>query len=568
MRSILVALTISFAAAACTDVPIDDQRNDRRLFPPQGVIRGSVTYVGPRPCSRDGHIVGSAVVLVFDRRNPPPPSGFAPSAVNFVAVPGDVLFANEPRSIGSSLFCPPDDQTITATAPFAVAPVAGGSYVLGAFYDRRGRFYPTFKFRNLPEAGDLAGGYVDLDDARANENNPAHVPKFLPVNVGTLVPGAPANEVPDFVIGQNGYVADNVPVAIGRVVPFTRPYFHVRAVDSRTLADKDSSEAVPPPQSSPANKRSDALAVPVIAMVRDHKILALPSMVTAQAITDYQARFVTAKLVWGVARDEVAEATDPALPFGLQLPELPPRGRGGLLLWARGGGIPETDLIADVWPQVAFVKLADDPFREGDPQSLVVQGTPEETNVTGKPPGPLVVLQGIVLDADSIARTRAGSIPDAPTTGALRDHLAVLVRPAVLCLDPRRVDRRGVLVTPHVTGVSADPRETGEKPLFDEATILRRQPIVRKIVRGCLPMGRYAISAVYPTGQAWTVPNEIGGCAPSEGVTVPAGTGATCAAKPRPVLLSQGSRAVLEIIDAQDAALCDRFPVPEECVAP
>jgi hypothetical protein len=95
MRTFFAALAlILFAVAACTDVPIDDQRNDRRLFPPQGVIRGSVTYVGPRPCSREGHIVGSAIVLVFDRRNPPPPSGLAPSAVNFVALPGDVLFAN------------------------------------------------------------------------------------------------------------------------------------------------------------------------------------------------------------------------------------------------------------------------------------------------------------------------------------------------------------------------------------------------------------------------------------------------------------------------------------------
>jgi hypothetical protein len=174
-----------------------------------------------------------------------------------------------------------------------------------------------------------------------------------------------------------------------------------------------------------------------------------------------------------------------------------------------------------------------------------------------------------VLDADSILRTTPASVPAAPTTGALRDHVAVLVRPAALCLDPRRVDQRGVLVTPHLRGVSANPAEgTAEKPLFDEAALLQRQPIVRKIVQGCLPMGRYAISAVYPTGQAWTVPNEIGGCAKTEGPTVPSGAGATCALEPRSVLLSQGSRAVLEIIDAQDPALCDRFSVPEECASP
>src|SRR6187401_96963 len=112
------ALLILLAIAACKDVPVDDERNDNRLFPARGVIRGTVTYIGPRPCSRDGHIVGNAVVLVFDRRNPPPPAGIATSAVNFVAVPGDVLFANEPRSNGPELFCP-TRPNVTASAPFA-----------------------------------------------------------------------------------------------------------------------------------------------------------------------------------------------------------------------------------------------------------------------------------------------------------------------------------------------------------------------------------------------------------------------------------------------------------------
>ena len=38
--------------------------------PPAGVIRGSVTYSGPPPCSQNGHIVGNAVILVFDRAEP------------------------------------------------------------------------------------------------------------------------------------------------------------------------------------------------------------------------------------------------------------------------------------------------------------------------------------------------------------------------------------------------------------------------------------------------------------------------------------------------------------------
>src|SRR3954447_19878987 len=111
-RILLLFFTI---VAACTDVPIDDSRNDARLFPPRGVIRGTVTYVGPRPCSRAGHVVGNAVLLVFDRRKPPPPLGLATGAVNFVAVPGDVLFANEPREAGPDLSCP--DGDLEASAP-------------------------------------------------------------------------------------------------------------------------------------------------------------------------------------------------------------------------------------------------------------------------------------------------------------------------------------------------------------------------------------------------------------------------------------------------------------------
>src|SRR5215472_6639958 len=90
-------------AQACLDVPIDDQRSDSRLFPPRGVIRGTVLYQGPHPCSQNGHIVGNAVLLIFDANNPPPPTGLATTAINFGTVTGDVLFAEEPRNTGTDL---------------------------------------------------------------------------------------------------------------------------------------------------------------------------------------------------------------------------------------------------------------------------------------------------------------------------------------------------------------------------------------------------------------------------------------------------------------------------------
>ena len=556
-RALLVALLV---VAACTDVPVDDERNDRRLFPARGVIRGTVTYIGPRPCSRNGHIVGNAVVLVFDRRNPPPPAGLALAAVNFVAVPGDVLFSNEPRSTSKELFCPQTSGNVTASAPFTIAPVDGGSYQLSSFYDRRGRFWPTFKFRNLPEAGDIGGGFIDLEDARKNGANPSYQPVYLPVVVGIEQPGAAAGEIPDYAIDQNGYVADNIPVTIGSIIPFTRPYFH--PIDSEGLG----AEVVGAAKTSGANPAGDPLAVPIIAMTQDARILAVPKNPTPQTLTAYQQSFRSVKLLWGVAPGEVASATSPTDPFDLQLPALPPRGSGGLLVFSRGASIAENPLVPDLWPQVVFVKLADDPFRRTDPQSLVVQGTPDETLVTGKPPGPVVIIQGITLLDDSLARTIAGPVPPLPTTAALRDHVTVLVRPAALCFDPRRIDAGGLLVTPHLTARSADASEVGEKPLFDPKNILKAR-IVREIKEGCLPKGRYAITLVYPTGQAWTVPNEMGGCARIEGAVAKAGNLSTCESKPRPVLLSQGARAVLEIVDArsEDQATCDAHPVPDVC---
>ena len=557
-----IVLLVATAMAACGDVPIDDTRNDARLFPARGVIRGTVTYVGPRPCSRNGHIVGNAVVLVFDRRNPPPPAGIASAAVNFVAVPGDALFVNEARSIGPTLFCPSDATTITASVPFTIAPLDGGSYQLSSFYDRRGRFWPTFKFRNLPEAGDIGGGFIDLDDARKNAGNPNYQPLYLPVDVGTPQPGAAAGTIPDFVIDKNGYVADNIPVTVASIVPFTRPYFTPRKNDGTDEGPENVGMAV----TSAANPTGDRFAVPIIAMTQDAKILAPPKTPNAQTLTAYQKSFLSVKMVWGVPATEVDTATSADDPFGLQLPPLPPKGNGGLLVFAKGVPIAENPSVPDLWPQVAFVKLADDPFRRTDPQSLVIQGTPEESTVTGKPPGPVVIIQGITLLDDSLARTIVGPVPTAPTSAALRDHVTVLVKPAALCFDPRRIDVGGLLVTPHFTAPSADASEVGEKPLFDK-TALSKVPIVRDIQQGCLPKGRYAMTLVYPTGQAWTVPNEIGGCAPSEGTITPDGDISSCSAKPRHVLLSQGARAVLEVVEArpEDQSTCDDHPVPDAC---
>src|SRR5207253_1904868 len=168
------------------------------------------------------------------------------------------------------------------------------------------------------------------------------------VDVG-IPRGVPApGEIPDFTIGPAGYVADNIPVTIGAVVPFTRPYFH-----------PEGAENVGDARTSDANPRGDPLAVPIVAMTQDVKVLAPPATPTPQTLTAYQASFRSLKLVWGVAPGEAETATDSEGAFDLQLPLLPPKGNGGLLLFSRGRPIPENKAVPDLWPQVAFVKLAD-----------------------------------------------------------------------------------------------------------------------------------------------------------------------------------------------------------------
>jgi hypothetical protein len=86
---------------------------------------------------------------------------------------------------------------------------------------------------------------------------------------------------------------------------------------------------------------------------------------------------------------------------------------------------------------------------------------------------------------------------------------------------------------------------------------------------GCLPQGRYAVNVVYPDGQAWTVPNEAGSCAgpnSSEGATLYTAMPPTCASKPRPILYSQGNRAVVEIVGPSDPSHCQGAQaVPAVC---
>jgi len=595
----LVLFGTAAVAQACGSVKIDDVPYDQggRQFPVSGVIRGNVVYQGPLPCSENGHIVGVAVVLLFDRRNPPPPDGLANTAVNFVTVSGDVLFKDVPREPSSTRYCPKDHgvtTVVTKTAPFAISPVDAGSYVIQAFYDYTGDFLPTFKFRNLPMLGDIGGGAIDTSDPfktiqiTAQDGSPLtitksqdanYAPIFTPVDVG--IPGAVPPDsrrgVPAFTMPPEGYIADNVTVSMGAELPFTRPYFWPAG-----------SEA---PASGPSATENDPNYVPILTMEQDKQVLAQPSQndVTTgngqQILDEFQQSFSVVRLNYGLPAPELPAGVDPRNPFHLQIEPAP---AGGLLIWHNGthtsyGGspsddaVPESGLLPRLWPLVVFAKLKDDPGHTTDPQGLVAQGSDLKQ--------PVVIIQGITLFNDSLYQMATAAftepIPTEPSAKSLFDHVSVLIRPSVLCIDPRHIDRGGTLVTPHLLGnlpknathdANGKPQDGQPTHALVDPNALKQSGQLQNLLNaqtpflpGCLPKGRYGINVVYPTGQAWSTPNEMGSCAPKEGATDFGQDPGTCLTQPRPVLYSQGNRAVIEIGDEKEAGFCEKNQVPSAC---
>jgi hypothetical protein len=606
MRSFL-PLLLGCIAAACGSVPSETEPPPLgREIALTGALRGTVVYSGPHPCSSNGHVVGAAIVYVFDRRNPPPPAGLATTPVNFGVVTGDALFPDEPRNPGPSTYCPLQNgvtTTITTNAPFAISPVAGGEYIVQSFYDYTGDYLPNFSFSDLPELGDIGGGIVDTADALkpGNAGNPNYEPIFLPVDIGTpdaLPDGGLEGGIPNFTIPPQGFVADNLTVTVGEVIPTARPYFYpggmvvapVTASSTALSAKEVQSSATAPTslQGILQTKETDPDFDPILTIPQDIAVLAAPTNAMVEAnVNNFESKFPRILLHASLPATEVPVAK--AQPFKFQVPAVgatPPAGEGPFRVWQNAvfdatsqtwqpQDIPEGGGVASLWPLVVLSKLD----TSTDPHGIKAQG--DAMN-------PVIVLQGITLlggdgtgdptKTDSLFNTATaeafGNLFD-PSSGQpvvfTQDHLTVLLRPAVLCFntlfDPNNPDKRGTVVTPHLFGQTADlPQVPGTAPIVPPKAL--SSPQLASLVNGipaqaCLPIGRYAINVVYPDGQAWTVPNESGVCASAEGATNY--TKLTCTIQPRPVLRSQGQRAVVEITKTTTPGNCTS-PLPPACL--
>jgi len=192
--------------------------------------------------------------------------------------------------------------------------------------------------------------------------------------------------------------------------------------------------------------------------------------------------------------------------------------------------LEEIAQIAEIFPSVVLSKLQDDnegnlklpPRSQVDPIVVIQTITlkdwdtgPKAGQGSMKASSESPVVFGGLTNQTPIGATPPGSIPDpnhplAKREGAVsQEGFTALVRPSVVCIYPQD-DLRGTLVTP----VEKDPN-----PDNPGATLVARDKIlklranrVKQLAFGCLPPGYYSVNVVYPTGQAWSVPNLSGHC--------------------------------------------------------
>jgi len=537
---------VALAALACGDVPIDSTN-----FQPQGTLSGSVVYSGPLPCVQRGHVLGAALMLVFNEDLLPPPDGLGTTAAQFGVVSGDVLFSSvvgelpaSPADDPDRVVCPAADAPpVTVSARWTVGPLPAGRYQVRGFYDRDGDFSPVLKTHNLPTAGDVGGGAIaNLDEALAGK----------PVRYQTFELGVPGADG-KLGIPTNGASVTGATVTLGQTLHFSRPLFHVAAVhDERpaSFKDKTGAEITAPPLTPVTDPKKPVLA-------QDERFLVAPTNYPAQATKMFLRLSLGAGLPGaypqGPGEAPSERSLGAAAPYSLQA--VPPHDYFWMYPAVNGDGtlktVPETPpdgpsgvvKIANLFPQAIFAKL------DGrDASGQTAQGKPA------------VILQGLVLNETLLGTTVAAFRDGA--TGAAKpprpvQSLEVALRPSVICIpEPQDVNAPVYVVTP------AFNAKNGE-PIIDPASVaeqvrlqLGNRPNI-KVIEGCLPKGKYQFNLVYDTGQAWTMPNEGGVCSTSE--VSDGADGCSQGAYQRKLLPSQNIS--LEVGDPRESGFCAaQFP--------
>ena len=474
---------------------------------PAGVIDGTVTYSGPRPCTRGGRVLGAAAILAFDTHLLPPPQGVGTSAGSLDIITGDDLFAGVraelPDAPDGALLCPDAAATlITVSVGWTIAPLPAGTYQIRGFYDLDGDFDPSFLISNLPTKGDVVGGALE----NAIEVGQGAAPIYRQIPLGT--PGSDgALEIP-----PSGARVSGVAVTLGFQLPFERPIFYPKAVLDDFSANTD-----------PAN----------VVMASDFQ---MQSFTTTDPVATEKS-FIRLQLGAGVPDNEAEAAVKSPFFF--------PVGGTPAITYSRqdvnGDGVhdeadhvPDSTAIPALFPLSVFSKL-----EAGS--DLVAQV------------GPTVVLQGLTLYKNLVAT--ALLLDEETLTQPEQPEAFVALRPAALCLHATDPKKPGVLVVSRERDTAGNPL-IADKPAVEAALAAQfGRPITVEF--GCLPEGRYTMNLIYGTGQAWTIPNEAGVCAASE-----AASPGQCGSRAR--LASQG--VVLTIGEPAEPAYCQAHPTPTTCL--
>ncbi len=486
---------------------------------PAGVILGTVTYAGALPCTREGRVVGAALLTVFDVRALPPPDGLGSSAASLQVVAGDELFAGVSSSLtfreDGSLWCPePGEPTVTVSAPFVVSPLAAGAYQVRGFYDRDGDFDPLFSISNQPTQGDVAGGAITNAAAVAAGARPEFRVLELGEAGATGVYAFPDGDGDG--IAEDGAVVSGVAVTLGLPLPLERPVFHVSELLDSTPGDWDTGSAEAP------------------AMPSDFQLDTFSLMDPAGT----EASFVRLRLGAGVASYDAGAAKEP--PFSLPTQPLlfvsrQDANRDGVI--DAEDHLPESASLKALWPSVVASKL--------DPDA------PE--GVIRSQKAPAVILQAVTL-LESLLGTAA-----APDDLALpASSVVIALRPSAICL-PADPAEPATLVLSHPTDAAGVPLVSDPVAVAGALSAQLGRDVVVEV--GCLPQGEYALNVIYPTGQTWRLPNEAGVCAPTETISE---EGGTCGTRPR--LRSQAT--TLRIGPPADPAYCVEHPTPAACLPP
>jgi hypothetical protein len=513
----LFALVGSTFLTGCTDpdvfVPI------AQFSGPAGAITGTLTYAGPPPCTQNGRIIGAALILAFDKNLLPPPEGLGTSAASFNDIPGEVLFSSIRDKLvfaaDNSLRCADSSAApVTASASWAIAPLPAGTYQIRGFYDRDGDFDPAFSISNLPTKGDVGGGAIDN---AADVLTKGDAPQFTEIDVGVL-----DKAQGKLVIPPTGSRVEGISVTLGQTIGLERPVFYPSAVVDEVGGNKD-----------PKN----------VTIAADFEFATFPPS---------DKDFIRLKLTAGVPKEEVVAAIQS--PFFMPVDSPPPTifmtvedaNRDGIV--DDKDAVPESPLIPSLYPISVFSQLIPG-------QKIVGQTKPR------------VIMQGLTLFTSLLVTSTKRPTPDPADPSkynvfqSFEPDVLIALRPAAVCVDPDDISKRGVLV------LSRQKSKNGKPILADEAVV--KQGLQKQfgrpfdIMYGCLPQGTYAMNLVYPTGQAWTVPNDAGVCASAEPESADR-TRCVSTTKDRARLASQD--AFVTVGPPKDAAYCKANPTPKACL--